>query len=94
MNKRIVIAGILMVVALAVAVLLVQYLRGMTGAEDPAPPPGSTLGPAEGGALETGGALYTESSGDIRHLPARNMPDTISEYPPTGPETDNPPPSQ
>lgn len=92
MPKRTVIAVIVAVVVLLLAVLLAQYFRGIAGDTDPTPVPDNTAGPAEGGALETGGAL--DSDAGFRNLPARDMPNTISEYPPTGPETDNPPPSR
>jgi hypothetical protein len=80
------------VVAIALAALVVLYIRGMAGDVRADPGAGNTLGPAEGGALETGGALNPDEG--YRNLPARDMPSTVSEYPPQGPETDNPPPSQ
>lgn len=77
----------LLVVAMIVG--LVQYARGLGDDAEPRPIPDNLSGPAEGGALETGGALDPDGS---RRLPARDMPKTIKQYPPAGLETDNPPP--
>jgi hypothetical protein len=92
LSKRTVIAAIVAVIVALTAVGLVQYLRSMSGDTPVNPGASNQVGPAEGGALETGGALDTEDG--FRHLPARDMPHTIEQYPPAGPETDNPPPSQ
>jgi hypothetical protein len=87
MRKRHVIA---IVVAIALVVILVLFYGPAAMGPGSKPIPDNTAGPAEGGALETGGALNPEA-GD-RRLPARDMPDTITQYPPTGPETASPPP--
>lgn len=92
MPKRTVVIALIALVVAVLAVLLVQYVRGVSGDAEPAPLADNTAGPAEGGALETGGALNPDEG--YRNLPARDMPNTISEYPPTGPETDNPPPPE
>jgi hypothetical protein len=87
-----VIAAIVAVIVALMAIGLVQYLRSMGRDTQENPGASNQVGPAEGGALETGGAL--DSDGGFRHLPARDMPPTVEQYPPAGPETDNPPPSQ
>lgn len=92
MPKHAVMGVLVAVLAFVLLVLVVQYARGMLGDTRTEPAPANTHGPAEGGALETGGAL--DSDKGYRNLPARDMPSTVSEYPPEGPETDNPPPSQ
>jgi hypothetical protein len=83
---------IVAVVVIILAVLVVQYIRGMAGDTATDPGASNTAGPAEGGALETGGALDQTSGYD--RLPARDMPDTVASYPPNGPETASPPPPQ
>lgn len=91
-SKRRVTAVIVAVLVVLMALGLIQYLRSMGRDTQENPGASNRVGPAEAGALETGGAL--DSDGGFRRLPARDMPHTVKQYPPTGPETDNPPPSQ
>jgi len=88
MSKRAVIAVIIAIIVIAIAIGIVQYLRGMGGDAQTYPGASNTSGPAEGGALETGAAL--DSSDSYHHLPARNMPHTIASYPPGSPPSPGP----
>jgi hypothetical protein len=89
MTKR-AIAIIIAILTIAILIGVAQYVRGLAGDTRTDAGASNTDGPAEGGALETGGALNPDAG--YRRLPARDMPNTISEYPPTGAETNNPPP--
>lgn len=90
MRKHIVIAIAVAVLAVvAIVLLLGPAVTTKPGSE---PVADNTAGPAEAGALETGGAL--DPNKGFERMPARDMPHTIKEYPPAGPETNNPPPSQ
>ena len=92
MSKRPVATVIVILVVIVLVIGIVQYVRGMGGDAQENPGAANSAGPAEGGALETGGALDQENG--YQRLPARNMPNTVASYPPNGPETASPPPSQ
>jgi hypothetical protein len=65
--------------AVIVFMLALAYARAVLGAH-PAPMADNTAGPAQVGALETGRALKPEEG--EKSMPPRDMPKTISTYPP------------
>jgi hypothetical protein len=73
-------AIVVAIVALVVFVMVVAYARAMLGGAEPSPMPNNTAGPAQGGALETGGAMKSEEG--YKSMPPRDMPRTTSSYPP------------
>jgi hypothetical protein len=68
------------IAAVIVLILALSYARAMFGGAHPAPMPANTAGPAQAGALETGGALKPEEG--EKSMPPRDMRKTISTYPP------------
>jgi hypothetical protein len=79
-------AIVVAIVAFIVFVMVVANARAMLGGAEPSPMPNNAAGPAQGGALATGGALETGGSpkpeAGYKSMPARDMPRTISSYPP------------
>jgi hypothetical protein len=83
MRQRHIIA---LVIAVAAVVAIVFLLSPV--AVDQNPGASNTVGPAEGGALETGAALKPEEG--YRKMAPRDMPPTIASYPPPASETASP----
>jgi hypothetical protein len=83
MSKRLVVSVIIAVVLVLLAIGVVQYVRGLAGDTRTYPGPDNSAGPAEGGAMETGGAV-DPTRGQERIAPT-DMPHIAPSTPPEGP---------